>query len=710
MSMPATQGFSVNMHGVELSRRDFLGSSAAFAVTGCVGVLPGESPVVSFGFITDCHFADIDTKPGDIRFYRESLSKLSAFVADMNATGVDFVVEGGDFKDLGATPEKSLEYLDSMEATLAKFKGPRYHVLGNHDHDNISKDEFLSHVSNHGQERAKAFYSFERGGVKFIVLDACYRPDGTPYCRGNFFWKDALIPSEQLEFLKSELASATGACVPLVHQQLDAEDETCIRNAAEVRKILEDSGKVKCVIQGHIHEGCFHEINGIGYYSSEASVLGHKSDSNAYSVIEVYPSGGVRIMGKKGASSVVSRPCGWENTVGWQPGHYQVHYIFTGRGESMLHLFPDGTSMLLDVGDSMRFYGTPQETPHLPDISRRSGEWIARYVERVNPKGRKVDYFLLSHYHEDHGGGKRWHDGRISAPTGDYWFCGLADAARFLEFGKVIDRAWPDFNDPFDALAEQPRIDGTARQVKAVYAALAAKGTQVERFRLGADDQLKQLDAAKARPGFKVFNLCACGRYVRKDGSVADPYAHLIRGGKRVLNENGMSCGMIVTYGNFNYFTAGDFSDGIADERGNKVQIENLLAEAVGPVDVAKLNHHGHHSMYPELVKALQARVWTACVLDQAHCTDDTMNRLNDQTLYRGARMYVPTYMPLRGRKREDYSAYLPLVSQAVVNEPCHVILDVPEGGDTYSLSCVSAADETMRLKARYGFLSRVNK
>ena len=117
------------------------------------------------------------------------------------------------------------------------------------------------------------------------------------------------------------------------------------------------------------------------------------------------------------AAGCVGLDGGDGDAVAWRPGHYQVHYIFTGRGESMFHVFPDGTSMLLDVGDSMRFYGTPKETPHLPDISRRAGEWVARYVERVNPKGRKVDYFHLSHYHEDHGGGERYHGERIAAPT-----------------------------------------------------------------------------------------------------------------------------------------------------------------------------------------------------------------------------------------------------------------------------------------------------
>ena len=688
------------------TRREFLeGLGAAGVLAGCT--TPGTwNPIVRFGFITDCHYAAHIVRPGDNRRYPQALRKLGDFVDAMNREGVDFVVEGGDFKDLGRTPSESLAYLDAMESCLAGFKGPRYHVLGNHDHDNLSKEEFLAHISNDGQPAAKAWYSFVRGGVKFIVLDACYRPDGTPYCRGRFSWKETRLPQEQIDFLRAELASATGPCVPIVHQQLDAEDETCIQNAAEIRAILEQSGKVSCVIQGHLHEGSFREINGIGYYTGKASVIGEAPDSNAFAIVEIDAAGRVAIRGFNSADSIAARVTGgWEGGSGWQTGHYQIHYIYTGRGESMFHIFPDGTSMLLDCGDSMRFYQTPAETPLLPDLSRRSGEWIARYVERVNPKGRQVDYFHLSHYHEDHGGGERYHAERISVPTGDYWRCGLADAARFLSFTTVVDRAWPGFNDPLDVLTTSR--DGTPRNIRAVYAHLAAKGTKIEKFRLGATDQFVQRQANLAKPGFQIFNLCANGRYVRKDGTVCDLYAERVKAGTKTLNENGLSCGFIATYGAFKYFTAGDFSDGYQKPDGSKGQTEDLLAEAVGPVDVAKMNHHGHHAMYPELVKSLRARVWTACVLDQQHVTDDSASRLADRSLYSGARTILPTYMPLNRPETPDGRAYLSDVPKVVQDTPCHLVIDVPPGGESYTVTCVSAADETARVLARFGFFSR---
>ena len=687
---------------MKTTRRVFLGGLAT-AAAGCSLPRAGASTAVRFGFITDCHYAAHIVRPGDPRRYKLALAKMRDFARCANRCELDFVVEGGDFKDLGRTPAETLKYLDEMESAFAGFNGPRYHVLGNHDHDNISKEDFLAHIANAGQEQARAYYAFTCRGVKFIVLDACYRHDGQPYCRGNFNWKQARIPEEQIAFLRDELASATGPCVPIVHQQLDAEDETCIVNAAEVRTVLEASGKVKAVIQGHYHEGAFREVNGIGYYTLKANVIGEAGSTGGdWAIVQVATDGSVEIFGQGNALTVQSRPQGWDGKLAtqWKPGHYQVHFIYTGRGESMFHIFPDGTSMLVDCGDSMRFHNTSAEVPLLPDLSRRSGEWIARYVERVNPRGRTVDVFHLSHYHEDHGGGERYHGERIAAPTGDYWRCGLADAARILSFRRIVDRSWPDFADPIDALATSR--DGTPRNVRAVYADLAARcGTKIERFRLGARDQF-----APGIPDFEVFNLCANGRFVQKDGAIRDLYADRVKAGAKMLNENGLSCGFVVRYGRFSFFSAGDFSDGYRKPDGTKGQTEDLLAEAVGPVCVAKMSHHGHHSMFPELVKALRARVWTCCVLDQQHVTDDTACRLADRSLYKGDRTILPTYMPLKRPETKYGRDYLPDVPQVVRDAPCHVVLDVPAGGETYTVSCLSAADESNRLMAQFGFFS----
>jgi hypothetical protein len=56
---------------------------------------------------------------------------------------------------------------------------------------------------------------------------------------------------------------------------------------------------------------------------------------------------------------------------GWEKGELQIHLIYTGVGESMFWIFPDGTTMLLDCGAIDTTGREP--APILPDASRHAG-------------------------------------------------------------------------------------------------------------------------------------------------------------------------------------------------------------------------------------------------------------------------------------------------------------------------------------------------
>lgn len=260
---------------------------------------------VRFGIVTDCHYADAD--PAGTRFYRQSLGKLAACVTRMNAEKVDFLIELGDFKDQGRPPveQETLVYLEAVETVFQRFDGPTYHVLGNHDMDSISKPQFLARVTNTGVNPARSYYSFNAGGLHCIVLDANYRSDGADYDRGNFDWTDANIPIDEMDWLKEDLGAAAGPSVVFVHQLLDGTDSVSVRNAEQVRGILEASGKVQAVFQGHHHEGRYNWINGIHYHTLKALVEGQGQDSNSYAIVEVARDMTIRIVGHHRATSSV---------------------------------------------------------------------------------------------------------------------------------------------------------------------------------------------------------------------------------------------------------------------------------------------------------------------------------------------------------------------------------------------------------------------
>ena len=390
---------------------------------------------------------------------------------------------------------------------------------------------------------------------------------------------------------------------------------------------------------------------------------------------------------------------------GWKPGHFQLHAIYTGVAESMLLVYPDGTSMLLDCGDHAAINRGRLAVPVLPDGSRHAGEWISRYVERVNPRGRDVDYMVISHFHSDHTGCESWHAGKTSGRGEDYFLSGFAQAAETLRFGTAVDRGWPRYDDPLPLAPEYD--DGSLRNIQRLYRHLQARdGLRVEKFRLGAEDQFLPRRDASACSGFAVRNICANGRIALTDGTVRDLYESRLAGARpKALNENGMSLGMLVTYGKFRLFTAGDFSDGWKASDGVKHDIERDFAMTLPPVNVAKVNHHGHHSMPPELVKALRPQIWFSCVWDQLHNTTDTMSRLLGCDSRHGDCLIAPGIMPAERRWEDAGAAWMDYVAKESFAGG-HLVFDVPPGGSDYSLSYVSADDESMTVRGVFRFKS----
>ena len=279
-----------------MTRREFLAMAGAFAASRAFGTEDGsETPLVRFGLVTDLHYADIDTagSGATARHYRDSLPKLTAAVADFNKRAEDLVVELGDFKDLTNGRDGTLAALERIETEFAKFEGPRYHVPGNHDFDCLTEEEFYSRTPNGGSVGG-GYYSFVRNGVTFIVLDGCYTSDAKHYSPAiSWSWTDSNIPPDEMEWLGRELAAAQGHVVVFCHQRLDpASDPDCrVKNAAEVRSLLEASGKVRAVLAGHQHVGGQDFVNGISYYTLGAMVSGAWPDSNCYAEAAVYPSG-----------------------------------------------------------------------------------------------------------------------------------------------------------------------------------------------------------------------------------------------------------------------------------------------------------------------------------------------------------------------------------------------------------------------------------
>ena len=254
---------------------------------------PGKS--VRFGLATDSHYAE--REPANNRFYRQALQRMAEFTAEMNKEQVDFVMHLGDFKD--ENPNKNsrdtLQYLIELEKRYAQFKGPKYHCVGNHDVDSITKNQFLSNIENTGIPKNESFYSFDLRGFHFVVLDANFNADGSDqYYLEGADWQDIRIPQNQMEWLKSDLERSPYPTIVFCHHPLLEYHykgyKMHIHNFPEVQQLLESSGKVIAVFQGHVHEESVSTIKGIHYVTQNAMVEYDGLANNCFSIVSIQES------------------------------------------------------------------------------------------------------------------------------------------------------------------------------------------------------------------------------------------------------------------------------------------------------------------------------------------------------------------------------------------------------------------------------------
>ena len=230
-----------------MERRDFLTKSvlAATAVTLPIDVMAliSKRETIQFGLIADVH-KDI---------MHDADERLQAFITSANKKNLDFILQLGDFC-------RPYDYNKPFLNIWNSYKGEKYHVLGNHDTDGgFTRDETKTYW-----DMAKNYYSFDKKGVHFIVLDG-NDPNPKPWSGYNRF-----IGNTQKQWLIKDLRETKKPTIIFSHQSLELEYDG-VANMKSIREIIENSNKeagfkkVMCCISGHTHTDFMTQINGVYY-------------------------------------------------------------------------------------------------------------------------------------------------------------------------------------------------------------------------------------------------------------------------------------------------------------------------------------------------------------------------------------------------------------------------------------------------------------
>jgi 3',5'-cyclic-AMP phosphodiesterase len=245
-----------------LSRRDFLKLTGAAAAIGCGTTLSwaGPEPAASldFVFFTDTHIQpELDAARGCDMCFR----KIAALKPEFTIMGGDHVYDA-----LGVSGQRAEAVFDLYRKTEQALQMPVYHTFGNHDAFGIlTKSGIVPNDPRYGKKMyedriGKTFYSFDRKGYHFVVLDSIQPTD-------DRLW-EARVDEKQLSWLAEDLKSmgSQAPVIAVIHVPLVTAFETYAErlaahqkyNTLTVANALEVLAKfqgynVIAVLQGHTH-------------------------------------------------------------------------------------------------------------------------------------------------------------------------------------------------------------------------------------------------------------------------------------------------------------------------------------------------------------------------------------------------------------------------------------------------------------------------
>jgi beta-lactamase superfamily II metal-dependent hydrolase len=390
----------------------------------------------------------------------------------------------------------------------------------------------------------------------------------------------------------------------------------------------------------------------------------------------------------------------------WRNGYLDIHHINTGRGVATFMIMPDGTKMVIDLGDmddSNRTNSLPLTiTAAYPNNSKNSGEWVIDYINQAIPPTLNpvLDYVLLTHFHSDHFGLIR--SGLKKSENGNYYLSGLTQLGESFKIKNWIDRNYPDYNYPYNLKTVNGKTNNSLiNLLNFVQFQKTNRGMIPASLEVGKSTQITLQYAPQQFPQFKIIGVKRNGTiWTGNESETRDHFTiDSVLNTDARYSENPLSLALKISYGKFDYFTGGDNTGLQGYGLPNWVDVETPMAKAVGKVEVTTLDHHGNRDGTNEFfLKTLQPKA----VVEQTWCSDhpgqEVMHRLLSDHLYSDEKNVFATN--IQEATKQTLGFWFTRGYKSMFG---HVIVRVLPGGDKFYVLIAETENEKIVIKRSFG-------
>jgi len=303
---------------------------------------------------------------------------------------------------------------------------------------------------------------------------------------------------------------------------------------------------------------------------------------------------------------------------------------------------------------------------------------------------KKIDYVLLTHFHDDHIGALS--PQAKTSNSGAYKLTGISTVAENIPFGKLVDRGWPAYNWP-KPLTE----DYVQNYIQFVKYNQSKKNFNVEQFIVGTNEQFPLVNTPNKYPNFEIRNIAANGHIWTGVGTNERNHFPALEylDEKEYPGENQNSIAFRLSYGKFDYFNGGDITAGVS---GTWQDIETPVSLVTGPVDVCLANHHAYYdAMSSSFIRVLRPRVHIIQAWSPSHPSPSVLARIMSTWTYPGPRDIFSTNI------MEATKVVIGSPLNSLKSQQGHIVIRVNPGGETYMIYIIDDSAENFRIKAIHG-------